>query len=405
MSPRDSKRPGGRRLGQAGATVQRGPRDDGRWYWMIRGPKPKGEQRPVLWTGWATVAEVDRELAVLVATGRDQPAAPARQAQSVTCKTLGDLLEFWAGAQLQRSDLRAQTVANYVDLAKAVKRSIGEVLLVRVDTGTLARHRDLRLHAGRAPTTVRSELVVASMALRWGHSIGLTDRAAPEPPPLKVRTVREKVTPTQAEAWRVVLNGTRLLGQWDGSRERAPAFEGRWLDYAVLVAGTGARPKTIARLQRSDIHLRGDEVTLSLIGKVRPRYDFPARGLTAEVARRLAEADDEQLWPVRDPVGLVKAFSKRLLQVDWEALGIRQFRPYGFRRSAADALYEAHRDPSVAAALLDHSPEEAMRHYRRPKVVTMGQAVAAAGLGGPSVVSLDDVRGFRAAAKGREPSD
>lgn len=374
-------------------TVLRGPKD-GRWYWQTRGAYDATlGKRPNLWAGWATRAEAELVVAALVA--EKQHVAVRRRRVVQDCKTLGDLIDYWAAYTLDRQDLSDHTPKSYISTIRAVKRTVGDALLQRVTMATLARHRDARLRNGIASATVEREIVLTMQALKWGREVGLHDVEQPAKPNLKVRPSQPKVTPRPADAWRIILNGTRVVGtNRKGVMKRVPAFEGRWRDFAIIAAGTGARPVSVGRLRSQDIKTDPEtgRVTIYFVGKIQPYYPFPVRGLAADVARELAAADTDRLWPRATAKSMSEGFANRLTEVDWEAAGIERFTPYGLRRMVEDEVYEQFADPSVAAKLLDHTPEVALRHYRRPRMSSLEAAVEAAGLGGPTVTSIEAAR-------------
>lgn len=391
------------RLARVSATVVRGPRadDPNVWYWSIRGGRTPAGDRPTFWCGWATAAEVSRRVGALV---DDRAVERASRPQArVGCKNVLDVLEYWAAAQRKREDISPTTVKSYISAARILGRAIGLVQLDRLDTHDLAHYRDTVLRAGGASATLQYHFRVLSFALGWAYKLGLWKGPVPHMPRLKVTPKREKATPTPAHAWRTVLEGERLVFEGDPRERRELAFEGRWRDFAIIALGTGARPISIARLRPSDIHVDGDDVVITFRGKIQSQYIFPVRGEAAEVARRLAQADpDVCLWPRSDPNDMRSGFSERFASLDWKALGVRRFTPYGIRRMVEDQMYDGRVDPSVAAKLLDHTPEVAMRKYRRPSMEALERGVALSGAGlqaGPVVLS------FEAAAASREAAE
>jgi integrase/recombinase XerC len=60
---------------------------------------------------------------------------------------------------------------------------------------------------------------------------------------------------------------------------------------------------------------------------------------------------------------------------------VPRWTPHGLRRLACDTLYRAGVDVGTAAAVLGHSPQVALRYYRRASDADMREAVARARLG------------------------
>src|SRR5687767_11186671 len=77
--------------GSLRTSVVRGPRPDGRWYWRTR--DRRAGAHVTVWTGWATPAEVDREVGAILA-GTPRAARPEDR-----CDTVRDLAELWIGSR------------------------------------------------------------------------------------------------------------------------------------------------------------------------------------------------------------------------------------------------------------------------------------------------------------------
>lgn len=351
------KRPLPARVAEVRARVARGPREDGRWYWRAW-TTTAGTETP-RGGGWWHVHEVERWLLKLATEPADGPRGRTN--------TVTDLLEFWMGDQELRADLSPKTVEARRAAAKHVKRGIGAVLVGEVDRTVLDRYRDRRLRepvcvrrkkrvdghtieewedieTGRnaAPRTVHYEILVLRMAWRWGREIGIVTGELPRCIVRVKGWVRNRYTPTATETaavWR------KLEG---------------WAQLALLLyAGTGARLDEIAGLVWGGVDL--DAAELHVTGKQGARVVPIEPPVVA--ALRTAGPGPAGVRVLTCAYSTARAIYRRL-EVACRAAGVPRFAPGGLRRAAVIALYRSGEDISVAGAIIGHSPEVAMRHYR-----------------------------------------
>jgi len=351
--PPSSKRPAPRRVGAYSLSVVRGPRADGRWYWRAR------HAQDVLWTGWATAAEAEREVIALAAAG-GRPAEPEAPAVE-EAETVKDLLELYLGALAEeRGDLSANTHRIRRVCARHVARAIGEVRIARLDAAVLGDYRAQRLRAGAAPRSIQNEYVTLALAWRWARPIGIVpDRDIPRLT-IKVSAKRVGETPTPGDVAAVL----PLLPAWAQLATR-------------LLYATGARLGELVALTVADVDLESGEVTLR--GKT-GRRTIPIGPETAALLAQAVEglAPDARVVPVT-PLTL-RSSLRRWLAVSCQRAGVTAFSPQGLRRLTVDRLYEAGEDVAAAARLLGHSPEVALQHYRRVRPAQLREAIGRAGL-------------------------
>jgi len=333
------------------ASVRRGPDAEGCWYWRVRqGPTTKTHF-------WASRSDALRTVAAMVAEGHTKPRAAA------TMATLGDVLEYWAGAQSERQDITPATLTNKLHRARLAKRAAGHVPCGRVGLGTLELIRDHLLGQGFAPTTTGQAVEVARAAWRWALRSGYVEG---QPlPGLTVRDTRPPPhVPTMAEAWAV-----------------ADRLHGWRRDMYLLILSTGARSGEISALTLDDVE---GHVILGVHPGARKTGEraIPVGPAGQDAIDRLvADARAEprrRLLPVRHGKA---ALSQALRRLDWASIGIKPFAPKALRSAAVSAVYGAGVDPGVAAKLFGHSPQTALKFYRAVRSQDMEAAVALAGLG------------------------
>lgn len=330
------RRPKALTVGDLHARVIRGPRDDGRHYWQAR--RYQDGKETAVWSGWGTREETARELAARVAGG-PKPSRSGAKAQ-----TLSDLLSYWLGAQEDRQDLQPSSVRIYTLQVQQLDRVIGAVQLARATGRTAAHHRDSRLREGGATRTVRDELKTLAAAWRWGVEVGLCQGAAPAAEVI-VKPTNNHYTPSPGEV-AIVLR--HLQGE-------GPEWVARWVR---LAWATGARRAEIGGLLWSNLNVA--RRTLTVQGKTGERV-IP---ISADLVREL------ESWTRQGAtlIGVRPSLVSRLPTLLGEVCGaceVPVFSPHGLRRAAVDRLARSGVDPATAAALLGHSPEVMLRHYRR----------------------------------------
>lgn len=358
------RRPESIEAGATRATVVRGPRADGRWYWRAR---TKGTAQECLWTGWATRDEAARRLAELVARGELLRSGHESPESAVV---VSDLLRQWADEQDRRvavGQIGALTARAYRARCEVLSGAIGDVRLAML---TRARVSDVVLRwlaAGMSPRTADRIVVVLSSALRWGH-----ERGAPRPPDL-ARLVR--VDPDQHRYCATTPTREHVRRLLEAMRP------GRGRDLVEVLSLTGARVGEIAACrvidydrERAELVLHGADADRGARGKVRPRR-WP---VTPELAVAL-----DRLTAGREPGERLLHFpgegdasheARRVLANAAKATGLPRYTAHGLRRMVATELSSL--DAKRAADLLGHSPAVMLSTYVRPTSDDLREAVA-----------------------------
>lgn len=367
------RRPSPIHVGDLHARVVRGPDAQGRWYWRWARRGTDDKDGGAL--GWRTGDEASRELARLVG-------ADGRVHGRPDMRTVRDLLETWMAAQLGRADLSPETVKQRHHCAKTLAARIGDVLLAKVNRAVLDAYRDRRLvekavartttRDGRKiektlertirPRTVRLEIEVLRTAWRWGLEIGgiPADRDVPTTKVLVKGWARNRTTPTRAHVERVLaeLQGWHRLG-------------------FLLLAGTGCRRSEILNLRWDQVDTEGARLRVS--GKTGERVVPIAPDLvTALEHARESAAAAVLVFPASRHTRLaIDAAIERACR----RAEVPAFAPGGLRRFAVKELYRSGVDPSIAGAVVGHSPAVALRHYNEISEEERAAAVAQARLG------------------------
>lgn len=331
------------------------------WYW--RAVRYVEGREETVWTGRASREEAERTVAALVAGGdlgrREKPAE---------VRTLRDLLECWVGAQERRQDLAAATFVNYRRAASSVAERIGAVEIGATHKGTLERYRDQRLGEDCAPSSLRVEYQVLRSAWRWGQDMGLCPARRLDVPKVNGGRVTNGRTPTRGDVAKVLAD-LQARGSW------------AYLATLLLLA-TGARVGEVTHLRWADVDLAEGWLFLGRHDGARKTGEREVP-FEAEVRRALEAAGPgrpgdlvlgQEPMHARSTLGLIlKRACKRA--------GVQPFVPGGLRRLSEDEMYRAHRDPSVAAALLGHSEQTALRFYRKATRADLRAAVREVALG------------------------
>lgn len=363
------KRPTPFAVGRIRVRVADGPKPDGvTWRWradVAAGLKPDGSQiRRHVWGGWATRDDAERQVIALAAAG-DVEAEPSE------LRTVFDLLDCYIGWLQDRPRRSPHTSRHRRYAAQAVCRSfVGELEVGRLDRAALERYRDTAIAGGRAPSTVREDLVTIGAAWRWAREQGLVDRELPRVT-VDVKpddAVYSRYTPTADEVARVL----------------AALPKGGWAwRCAYLLAATGCRRSEIATLTWDRVDLVGRLVSVQ--GKTGRRRVPLHPDVVAELATW--ERRGERVHGVA--VNTVAQLTLRLEQA-CEAVKVPKFSAHGLRRAGVTRMYRAGVDPAVAAAVFGHSPTTAMRHYRAVAEEDLAAAVVASGMGGGLSDSLSE---------------
>jgi integrase len=338
--------------------VAEGPREDGRWRW--RADHQVGDKRPTVWSGWATQEEAER---AVVAALKPQPEPePVQLAPELV--TVRDLLETWSASIEDRADLTERSKRSMDNAGKRLlQHGLGEVRVELVDRGTLERWRDAALRAGIAGSTASRDLKRLRQAWDWAREIGeIPNRMLPRVcVPKRLRApVYTHYTPSRAEMGRL-LEAVR------------PDWVRRSL---ILLASTGARIGEIATLTWGSV--AADCASIEVCGKTGPRRVPLHPTVAAEVARWARGPDEASVLGVKANTAVVHT-QRKLAEASLE-LGLPRVSPNGFRRAMTDALYDAGALPDVEAAILGHSAQTALEHYRKVGERAKAQAVVAAGI-------------------------
>lgn len=344
-------------VGKARARPRRGPRNAGKWYWQAVVYEDSKERTG--WTGWATLTDVERILAKLIAEGGLET---PRAASVSEIEPTRDLVDCWVAVQESRADLSPRTVVGYRNKARHVGAVLDETRLDRVDTTSIERYRDEQLRAGYASSTVKAEMGVLNMAWNWGRQMGACpDRQLPKVH-LKVKPAREKYTPPLRDVLAVI----DKLDRW-------PRLA------AVLMMGTGARIREIATLRWADVIFDAGTIRIRE-SKTRPRTIPVAEDVMAELRRHGPGRPEAGLFGVL-PETVMGQMRVRYLPRACEQAGVKRFTPHALRRAAVDGFARNGVDVGTAAAYLGHSPKVMLNHYRQATAADLRDAVERSGLG------------------------
>jgi integrase len=346
-------------VGAFHARTVRGPNANGHWYWRIDEGAGEG-LRVSHGAGWWSRAEVEVVVANM-ALGKVSSAESAGM-------TVKDLMELYVGS-LDARPLKARTKTTITNFARHIVRVIGRQLVVHITRAKLEEYVHLRLAeparttgraAGRptargcAPQSIHREVKVLKTAWRWGQEEGLIEDQRPmRAPRLRLSTdpVRNRHTPSREDIERVSQDITHQFGA------------GSWQEIAFwLLAETGMRLGEAFELTWDRVNLSGR--FLEVNGKM-GRRTVP---ITWSLFEYLSDLPRPEEGTPDEPVvpGGVTRTSRMLMTLKRSCLRakVRLFNPGGLRRAAVDALYRSGADPSVAGAIIGHSPTVAMRHYR-----------------------------------------
>ncbi len=329
------------------------------WYW--RAVCYVNGKEETVWTGRASREEAKRIVNAKMANGE----LFTEKGSQEEITTLKDLLECWLGAQKARVDLAANTYRGYKRAAERLEKAIGAVLITGLHRGSLERYRDQRLREDAAPSTVGLELQVLRSAWRWGQDLGVCPHHRLPSVRLPKQRRYSHRTPTRGDV-------AKVLEELDG-----------WQRLAVLLLyATGARPGEVTHLRWEDVDFDQGLVHLGRHVGARKTGErtvpLPASILAALEAWGQGKRTGLVLRGEPETARSVLGFYVRQA---CNRAGIEHWTPMGLRRLAEDELYRRVGDPSAAALFLGHSPEMAMRHYRKATTTDLRQAMEAAELG------------------------
>lgn len=329
------------------------------WYWRVE-VYEDGVARTV-WAGRIDRQALNTKLAEMVVTGSwEHDDAPGEDAQHQEVRTVTDLLRAWMYVQERRQDLRPSSLESYKGHKRRLQASLGSTLLAVVDKRVLTNHANSRMKVGDGSSTVNQDLVILGMAWNWGREHGAVESTYPTVR-INVKPSRSRVTPTPAEVAQVLPH----LRPWVASAVR-------------VMWSTGCRVGEVASLRIRDADTTSG--WLRLTGKTGPR-DFPYTNDLREVLEPWRADRHPDLWMWGRKPGTVRRAIITGLKAACYKADVRQFTSHGLRRAAVDRLARSGVDVATAAALLGHSPEVMLQHYRQVTPEDLSAAVRRAGLG------------------------
>lgn len=325
------------------------------WSWRMRFKDPSTGAWRFRALGRHAVEDVSEAL-VAAYRGID-PAAIAEDGSHV--KTVEDLVRAWFWAQEQRGpdgemreehQIAERTLSMYRTASRQIIEAGGRIKLRSMGTAELTRLRD-KLAETYAVRTVNLAMKCLRQAVIWGQERKV------EIPPVSWRSLRLKPreytnrhrTPTHAE-----------VEQLYGALRRCG------LRLALFIAWkTGGRIGEVTSLTWADLYEDEDGAWVTLSGKTGERRFPLAAADLAEIraARPKYTRDGDRLFSPH----LHKNGSASLV-VACEKREIEPFTFHGLRRLMTDTCQRRGVDVGTYAALMGHTAEEALRHYRQPTV-------------------------------------
>ena len=346
-----------------------------RWYWVAT----RGRQGSIpIDDHWGTSSEISSRVRRVLEQGSVVPSTLSVLAPREPIRAdVNALLARWLAAEAGRN-LADSTIQAKRRVIRSVHRlSLGAELLEHVHSGHVAAYCSERIHRdGVAPMTIRQDLCQLLMAFKWAIDMRLVPRTweLPKAPHLTARLVREKVTPTPAEAWAVadVLSGWRQV-------------------LFTIMASTGARVSGAAGLKWSDIDL--DARTVSITNKGASRTVAISDSLVEYLSGIRPVDAVGHVLPVKVSTARVE-LRRTLLGLDWASLGIRRFTSHGLRRMVVQQYIHAGVDIKTAAAQMGHSVTMMLKAYAQVTQSSAARAVNLAGVGErhQRVVNIDQAR-------------
>lgn len=335
----------------------RGTDEQGRRYWRIR----HRQTRATVKTGWWTREEVEAAVAAELATpssSRSRPSNPE------VARTVGDVLDRWTRAQVERRDggeIAERSLTNYRHAARCWKHAIGEVLASALTRELVEDTLRAWRSGSMSPRTAKLNADVMADVVRWGARRGLCpavdlQRLAAAQVDHEER-VNCEYTPTRSEA--------------DAVLARIPPGRNRAL--IELLGLTGARVGEVAALtvgswdrERGELLISGRDRRRQRRGKVRTRR-WPILGRLGDLLGELAAGRpaDEPLvegLPV-DCSDLARWTLRAACDVE---PAIERYTAHGLRRLVALELLDV-TDPRTVSELTGHSVTVLLRDYVRPR--------------------------------------
>lgn len=345
------------------------------WSWRMTFTDPQTGTRDFRELGRLAVEDVPA--ALVEAYRQIDPSAVKTDGSHI--KSVGDLLRAWLFEQEQRGPqgsvreehrIAKRTLQMYEGAAKRLIAVADAAPLKKVSSTWLFELRDA-LSETYAPRTVRADLKVLRQATMWGAARGVDVPLLDFRPVMKKgRRDKERVnrdrTPTHEE-----------VAQLYADLKRTSLRLGLYIAWK-----TGARIGEVGALRWCDVYANADGAWISFPqGKTGPRVcPITEEDLREIRSCRPARADDTD--PMFSP-----SFANRsaTLVVACEARGIEPFTFHGLRRLMTDTCQRRGVDVGTYAAMVGHTPEEALRAYRRPTVDDLRAALLKIRSRGPSV--------------------
>lgn len=325
------------------------------WSWRMRFKDPTTGAWRFRALGRLAVEDVSDAL-VMAYRGID-PAAIAEDGSHV--KTVEDLVRAWFWAQEQRGpdgemredhQIAERTLKGYRTASRQLIEAGGRIRLPTMGAAELTALRD-KLAEKYAVRTVNLAMKCLRQAVLWG-----IERKV-EVPALNWRSLRLKPreytnrhrTPTHAEVEAIYADLKRT-----------------GLRLALFIAWkTGGRIGEVCALTWADLYEDEDGAWVTLSGKTGERR-FPLaaadlaeiRAAMPKYARETDRLFSEHLHK-NGSAALVVACEKR---------GMEPFTFHALRRLMTDTCQRRGVDVGTYAALMGHTAEEALRHYRQPTV-------------------------------------
>lgn len=354
-SPTDQPEPipltvGDRTLASAYPLRGPGPREP-EWSWRMAYVDPTTGTR--LFRGLGRLAPGDVAQALVDAYREIDPSAIKEDGTHV--RTVPDVIRAWfAHLEERASDrvreefrIRPRTLISYKIASKQVLAVTEGLDARKLTTGDLLRVRDA-LTRDYAPRTARAALMALAQAMAWSKERGV-EVAEVKMPVVKIKAdtaTYSRRTPTHEEVERVY-SSLRRCG----------------LRLALYVAWrTGARLGEVSSLTWRDIYEDQDGHWVKLTGKTGTRvFPLTADEVTEIRKDRPARATDDASLFTSD----LKSISGQLAET-CTRLGIEPFPIHGLRRLMTDTCQRRGVDIGTYAALMGHTPEVALKHYRQP---------------------------------------
>ena len=325
------------------------------WSWRMRFKDPTTGAWRFRALGRLAVEDVSDAL-VMAYRGID-PAAIAEDGSHV--KTVEDLVRAWFWAQEQRGpdgEMRAghqiaeRTLKGYRTASRQIIAAGGRIKLRTMGTAELTVLRD-KLAETYAVRTVNLAMKCLRQAVLWG-----IERKV-EVPTLNWRSLRLKPreytnrhrTPTHAEVEAIYADLKRT-----------------GLRLALFIAWkTGGRIGEVCALTWADLYEDEDGAWVTLSGKTGERRFPLAAADLAEIRAAMPKyaRETDRLFS-----GHLHKNGSASLVVACEKRGMEPFTFHALRRLMTDTCQRRGVDVGTYSALMGHTAEEALRHYRQPTV-------------------------------------